>query len=484
MRATRWTGRSVAALATVAAGLTALQLTRPGLFLGSTPDVSVYLGSAVRLAHGVLPYRDYIYVQPPGFTLLTAPIGLLSEAIGTRDALGALRLLTPLLAGANVLLVGRLVRHRGLAATLVACTVMACFPAELYAIRGPQLEPVVDLLLLLGVVLVFDGDDPTSRRRRLIAGGVVLGLAVAVKLSAAMPLAVVLLVCARAVRQRSIPVAAGVAGGFALLTVPLAAFAPASFWQDAVVTQLDRLPDAGRATLSTRLGDMTGLAEIHGPPAVVIAVSVLLVVAVAAAFAASRRRLTPLEWFAVGGAAAVALAQLLPAQYYTQYAALLAPFVSLALGLAVARGAEMLPCPRTVFATVGVACAALVISQVFFVLTESAPDPAATVDAAVPAGACALSDSPVLLFTADRFRSTVVGCTQMTDPGGTVLALAGDTEQSVDTWRLAFAHVDYVVTNRPIARWGIPAAAGIPKYVTLHFRLVRANRLLVYVRSV
>ena len=105
---------TVVALCTViAAALDALQLSRPGYLLGGTPDISVYLGTAIRLVHGALPYRDFVLVQPPGSTLLLSPAALLSELVGTRWALGALRLGTILVAAANVLLVGGLVRHHG-----------------------------------------------------------------------------------------------------------------------------------------------------------------------------------------------------------------------------------------------------------------------------------------------------------------------------------------------------------------------------------
>ena len=335
--------------------------------------------------------------------VLAAPLGLLSDAIGTRDALGVLRVLMPFLAAANVLLVGRLLRHRGVAAALVACTVMACFPAELYAIRGPQLEPVVVLFCLLGAVLVFDGDLFASRLR-MLEGGAALGVAMAVKLSALIPVVLLVLVCMGAVRRRALAMLAAVVGGFALLTVPFAVLAPGSFWRDTVTTQVARVPATGRASVLTRLGEMTGLSEIGAPAAVVIGVSAGLLVLVVIAFVAYRQRPTPLEWFALTATAAVAVAQFAPAQYYPQYAALLAPFLSILLGVWVARLARSVQRRRLVLGTVGVACAALFAAQGLFVHTESVPDYAGAVDAVVPSGACALSNAPVYLVTTDRFH--------------------------------------------------------------------------------
>src|ERR1700678_3408104 len=54
-------------------------------------DDGGWFGSAVRLAHGVLPYRSFVLDQPPGVPLLLAPIGLLSRLVGTRDAFGVAR---------------------------------------------------------------------------------------------------------------------------------------------------------------------------------------------------------------------------------------------------------------------------------------------------------------------------------------------------------------------------------------------------------
>src|ERR1035438_891598 len=82
----------VALCALAAAALDGLQLSRPGYLVGSTADIAVYLGAAVRLVHGVVPYRDFVLVQPPGITLLLSPAGLLSDLAGTRAALTTVRL--------------------------------------------------------------------------------------------------------------------------------------------------------------------------------------------------------------------------------------------------------------------------------------------------------------------------------------------------------------------------------------------------------
>ena len=86
----------VIAVAAVAGALLRLyQLSRPGYLLGVTEyDDGVQFGDAVRLVSGVIPYRDFVVVQPPGSVLLMTPVALLAKVTGTAWGLGIARLLT------------------------------------------------------------------------------------------------------------------------------------------------------------------------------------------------------------------------------------------------------------------------------------------------------------------------------------------------------------------------------------------------------
>jgi hypothetical protein len=68
---------TIAACAAAALFLRAYQLARPGYLFGVTEyDDGVLFGNALRLVSGVIPYRDFAVVQPPGstaFTLVTPP---------------------------------------------------------------------------------------------------------------------------------------------------------------------------------------------------------------------------------------------------------------------------------------------------------------------------------------------------------------------------------------------------------------------------
>src|SRR5262249_32088965 len=144
----------------LALGLRLYQLARPGYLLGLTEyDDGPYFGSAVRLVHGTLPYRGFIFVQPPGITLLMAPAALVAKAAGRAGGMAAGRVLTALAGAAAVPLIGLLVRHRGVVAAVVACGVLAVYPDSVSAAHTVLVEPWLVLFCLAGALLVFDGDE-------------------------------------------------------------------------------------------------------------------------------------------------------------------------------------------------------------------------------------------------------------------------------------------------------------------------------------
>src|SRR5271154_4896468 len=184
---------TVIAVCTAAAAFLRLyQLTRPGYLLGVTEyDDGVQFGDAARLFTGVIPYRDFVVVQPPGSFLVMAPVALLAKVTGSAWGLAIARLLTAAADTACVALLGLLVRHRGPVAAGIACGIYAVYPDALIAAHTFMLEPWLNLFCLLGALAVFDGDRLADRPRRLAWGGAAFGFAVAVKLWAVVPLAVV-----------------------------------------------------------------------------------------------------------------------------------------------------------------------------------------------------------------------------------------------------------------------------------------------------
>ena len=310
-------------------------------------DDGVYFGGALRLVTGVLPYRDFADVQPPGITLLMAPVALLAKVTGTASAMGVARVLTACAGAVAVTVAGLLVRHRGILAVLVSCGILAAFPDGIVASRALLLEPWLVLACLIGALVTFDGDHLSPRMRRLAWGGFAFGFAGAIKTWAVLPVLVIAGLC---VLQGGLPIAqrarraaaylGGVAAGFFLPVLPFAAIAPKSFYDGVVVAQL--ASNRVGPGIVAPVGDMTGLngiphltQQVTARGSVVIAAFIVL--SCAAASLATRRPPPALECFGVATAALVAAAFMWTTQFSDHYAAFGAPFLVLSIALPVSR---------------------------------------------------------------------------------------------------------------------------------------------------
>ena len=332
----------IAAVTVLALGLRLFYLTRPGYLLGVTEyDDGSYFGSAVRLVHGALPYRDFVFVQPPGITLLMTPVALLSRVIGTDGGLAIARVLTMLAGAAGVTLVGLCVRHRGVLAVLIACGVVAVYPDSVSSSHTLLVEPWLVLFCLAGAVAVFDGDQITGRRRRLIWGGVAFGFGGVIEAWAIIPVLVIAVLSIRRPR-RTAAYLGGVAAGFVIPVLPFAALAPRSFYDSVITAQVGGRVHAERMPLWYRLRQMSGFAnEPHVRHLYIAGLLALIVIFVLAACAVAllltRRLPPPVEWFAYATAAAVAGIFLWPAQFHYHFSGFLAPFLGMSVALPASR---------------------------------------------------------------------------------------------------------------------------------------------------
>ncbi len=413
------------------------QLARPNYLSGVTGyDDGVDFGSAIRLVNGAVPYRDFVLVQPPGISLLMAPAGLLANAVGTDAALAVARIVTACVGAGGVVLVGRLVRHRGPLATALACGILAVNPGAILASHSVLLEPWVVLFCLVGALAVFDGDDVTTGDRRLALGAVAFGLAGAVKVWAILPVVVILVICWWTRGHRAaLTYVAGVAVGFLVVVLPFVAFAPRAFYNDVIVAQLSRV-EPTRVSLAGRLTSLVGISDLSTASSAAIvaslAVAAFVLVCAVGASLASRHRPPALETFALGTAALIVLAFLWPPDYYPHYAGFFAPFLALAVALPAARllGAITARSGRrraVLTGVVGIAALALVamaVAQFNYEAGLRTIDPATAADRQIPSGACVLTDMVSLTLVADRFTSTDSRCPRLIDAIGTDYALA------------------------------------------------------------
>ena len=498
----------------LAIGLRLYQLTRPQYLLGVTEyDDGTDFGSAILLIHGYLPYRDFIMVQPPGITLLMAPVAAATKGLGTAWGMGVGRILTAVAGGVGAGLTGLLVRQRGLLAVILASGIVAVYPASVQAAHTVLLEPWLVLFCLLGALAVFDGDGLTSSNRRLVWGGLAFGFAGAVKVWAILPVVVILVLTARQWR-RALGFAAGVVVGFLVPVLPFAALAPRTFYDSVVLAQLVRV-DVVRVALSYRLHQITGLTDFSSLGAVPLTIVTVAIIAliVGCAVAASRRSgqgPLPLEQFSYGTTVLTIIAFLWPADFYYHYAGFLAPFLALAIALPVARlVATFSPATGTTrwLARYGTTAAWVVIVifaiiQVGFETTLQPPlaptTPGLTgniIDQAervIPPGSCVLADQASYAIAANRFGSSKPGCVPMVDGVGSDYSLshgrnAASGAQYVPAvralWLNALRGADYVWLS-PLSYKRIPwTAREITDYFDQHFVPAPGGPFGLYVRK-
>jgi hypothetical protein len=501
--------RAVIIAATLlAVALRLYDLSRPGYLFGvSEYDDGTDFGSAVRLVHGAVPYRDFIMVQPPGITLIMFPIALITKAMGTITGMAVARVFTALASAVAVPVTGLLIRHRGLFATVVACGVLAIYPDSVLAARTVLLEPWLVLFCLLGALAVFDRDEVAGSRRRLLLGGILFGFAGAVKVWAILPVLVILALTARR-PGRAASYAAGLVLGFCLPVLPFALTAPATFYRSVIIAQLVR-NDLVRVPQGYRLQQILGLthvSQLATPPLVIIGILAVLAVAAVSVIGSRLAHSRPpaLDWFVTGTCALVVASFLWPADFYYHYAGFLAPFAGLVIALPVSR---LLSAPRPggtrrwlrrirPWAT-WIAAAALVVLTVFQVMAEASEYsgvPAAEIAQArriIPPGSCVATDQASYTIAINRFVSTVPGCSPMIDGVGTDYALsngrngetgAGSSPAVAAAWMAEFRNAEYAwLTTQEYRR--IPWTPRLTAYFQSHFVPLTEGPDWLYVRT-
>lgn len=502
----RWTdpvSLAIAGFTLLGLALRLFLLSRPGYLLGVTQyDDGPYFGSALRLVHGALPYRHFIIVQPPGITLLMTPAALLAQVTGTAWGMAVGRILTIAASSAGILIVGLLVRHRGLIPVSLACGILAIFPGSLVAAHTVLLEPWLTLFCLIGALVLLDGDRLAASRRRLLWAGVAFGFAGAVEVWAILPVLVVAILLVIQAVDRAARFVAGVAIGFCVPVIPFALTSPRRFYNSFFAAQLFRVVPA-RTPVQKRLRLMTGIGQVlhlnsTGVLILSLAIVALIVAALPVAWLITRRPLTGLDWFAVGSCTLIVAAFLWYAQFFLHFPAFLAPFLGLSIGLAAARltprstdpaGTDPASTGRgwvewTVAGLITLGVLALAIpqaSQERTVTPRVSAAALATVRRIVPPGACVLTDQVSYTIAADRFYSSVPGCSLMVDSIGTDYSLGHGRDASSgaarypkvnSVWRSAFDHAQYVWLSLRFNQRRIAWTPALRSYFHQHFHRV------------
>lgn len=226
--------RVLIGIAIAAFALRALALFAPT----SSYDDGVYFASSALWLRGLLPYRDFVLVHPPGILWLFALASWLPDpAVGFAVA----RALACVAGGINTLLVGLIVmRAAGPLGGIVAAALYAIYPDTVTAERSAYLEPFLNLAVLSSMFV---------RERRPFLSGLLCGAACAVKFWGG-----IWIIAALFKRERGRFLGGAIVAGF-VLVAPLALPALHEFIFQTLRFQLSRPPD-GTLDLLVRAREM------------------------------------------------------------------------------------------------------------------------------------------------------------------------------------------------------------------------------------
>ena len=530
LRALPSPGLVILAATVLALALRLFLVTRPGFLTSGTVeyDDGVYLGAAMRLLHGAMPYKDYALVQPPGIIVIALPAGLIGSLTSQATGLAVARVLSVLASTACVPLAGRLVRHRGVITCAVTTGLLAVYPADVLAARTLLLEPWMNLLCLLAATAAFREGRLASPKWLALAGAA-FGCAVAVKFWAAAPAAVLLAACLIARPPagtsrggRAGALLGGAVGGFAVLAGPFALASPSAFIHQTLLYQVSRV--GSYSPLSLRLAHLTGLtgmlarngklavpgttghtlfsmgAEAStrtvavGWPAYAAAAAGIAVIA--AGYLARVRERSALEWFALATAVLATAAIMYYSAFFYHYPDFPAPWLAIAAGTAVGslacliRGGEARA--RAARRAIGALAAVVILAVAVAEARELAPAqvPASPPRAAalVPKGSCLVADQVSFAIAANRFAAPGPGCPDVVDSLATTLAFsggvspqggagqggrAGQGRRVVAGWEAIFGQTRYVWLSGGVAA-RIPWTPALQSWFASHFRLLAA----------
>ena len=322
-------------LAALAFAVRLVTVLRGGGFFGRIGyDGSVYYASAAALSHGLLPYRDFLLLHPPGIVLALLPFAALGRLVGDADAYALARLAWFVLGAVSTVLVFRVVRPRGLAPAVVAAAFYAVFVPAVTSEHTTSLEAVGSVCLLGAVALLTSARDlRTGSVAPVLVAGALLGFATGTKIwGAAVVLALVAWTVHRSGVRRAALVLVGAVGATTLTCLVFFLAAPGPMWRMVVLDQLGRRREPGG--LSGRLVDIMGLSELRlavGTHALAAVAAVVLMTLLVLAVHDPLGRLAALLLVVTG---AVLLAT---PPWSVAYTGLSAPPIALLVGSAVAR---------------------------------------------------------------------------------------------------------------------------------------------------
>lgn len=473
-------------------------------------DSGVYLAASMHLVSGILPYRDFTFVNPPGILLLMSPVAVFSRIFGSHDGFILARIVTSLVTALNASLLALLVRHRGRIAMVIAGVGLALLPVAFFVSSALKLDPFCVFFVLLGSNVVFsldrNGDQPSTFRYTI--AGVLFGLAALVKLWAFFPfLAAVICLMPRS-RKRALAFVSGAGGGMIVPSLPFLVLAPRQFISQVFTAQLvEKINPTMSPGIMARLIDLTGFSLTSiAPTATETAIAFIVLLFVVGLAFSRRAHHDVIDAYLLLAAVVTVLGLLVAPAYQTYYGYFAAPFlvglfaVSIArLGKRVRKLVQRLDLRRSTLRFVswslGTGGALLIIGLGLYVTTFytnyawfwglNGPYLAGVSDV-IPAGSCVVYDYVIYGVYANRLESRDPNCPDVVDPygmwqnwGDHVVAPA---PTFVNEWKTYFKEAQYVVLNAPHTTY-IPWNRELTTWFSTHYHSVYAKGYVFIYRN-
>jgi len=387
-----------------------------GLFGLGNYDDGVYYAASTGIAHGLLPYRDFLLLHPPGVPLLLTPFAFVAQLTSDSYGFAAARVAWMLLGAVNAVLIWRILRPIGLITALFGALSYAVFYPAVYADHTTLLESPATTALLLAILLL----EPLSSARylsrgRAFAAGAVLGLTVVIKIWGLITVIIVLgwLLLIRRFRA-ALQVAIGCAALAGLICLPFLAAAPTTMWHQLVRDQIVRHANRG-VTLLGRLDEIVGLGIVRRPHASITVIAVIALLFCAGLAWTYREAQLPVLLLLGQGAFL-----LVTPTWFPHYAGYTAAPVALTVGAAIGRLIALVRArPARIAVAIAIAAALLVYASGWSHIHFGRRFPDRFKPLAASASECVTTDDATALVETNTLsRNLSRGCQLIADLGG------------------------------------------------------------------
>ena len=387
-----------------------------GLFGLGNYDDGVYYASATGLIHGLVPYRDFVFLHPPAITVLLAPFAAVAQLTSDSYGFAAARVAWMLLGAANAVLIWKILRPVGPVAAAFGGFCYAVFYPAIYSDKSTLLESPATTALLIVILLLqpLARADSLPHGKALIAGAL-LGLAMTIKIWGVITLLIVLgwLLLLRRY-DVALRVLIACAATTTVICLPFFVAAPTAMWNQIVRDQLFR--GVSSVTSLERLEQIVGLSIIDRayPPAITVAAVVALLGCAALAWSYREARLPVLLMLGQG------LYLLVVSIWFPHFAGFTAAPIALTAGAAVSRLMALLRA-RPARIAVGVLAAGAMLlyasDSATVTFNRQLPDQFRALTVATPG--CVTSDDATALVATDTLsRNLSRDCRFVADLGG------------------------------------------------------------------